>query len=144
VRVLATNEMHVALSLKEIVITAAEERFAAAPILLLGPPRRRLFGGAGRRVPGVGIAAGEGTTDLSVSLFEFSKTRQTLEEKQDYYLAIFFRYGVNSLIARFVFKVKPRMRVSGLADVEAAIDGSARDVIQAALLSAGAQSVEFE
>lgn len=143
-KVLPATEMLVALDIREIVITAAGERFASAPILLLGPPRRKLFGGTARPVLGVGSAAAAGTTSLSVSLFEFSKTAPILEEHQSHYLTIFFRFCVESLVKRFVFKVKPRMRVSGLASIEAEIYGDAREVIETALLSSGAQSVEFE
>ena len=143
-RVLPATEMLVTLDRKEIVITADGERFAAAPILLLGPPKRTLFGGSARPVLEVGRSELSGTTELSVHLFDFPRTAQALEENQAHYLATFFRYAVESLIKRFLFKVKPRMRVSGLAGVEAVIDGNSRDVIRAALFSAGAQTVEFE
>jgi hypothetical protein len=58
-------------------------------------------------------------------------------------LEIFFRQALKHLFAASLFRIKPAVAVYGSRDLAAAFGGYQEDILRAALLTAGAQAVQF-
>ena len=59
-------------------------------------------------------------------------------------LEVFFRQALKTLFAASTFRVKPSVTVHGSRQLSAAFGGYQEDILRKALLTAGAQTVQFQ
>lgn len=78
-----------------------------------------------------------------VRLFDSKSEPPTGIKKADC-LELFFRQALKTLFARSRFRIKPTVTVHGSRTVAAALGGYHEDILRKALLTAGAQAVEFQ
>ena len=127
----------------EIVVSNKDICIVAAPILHLGPLQRTLMNGIQRNVMGIGRDTPALDVDCSVRLFAEQPMPADVRRERSRYLGRFFRVVFREVIGSYVFKVKPKVRVSGFAAINALPAGYTTPQLQQALREAGAFAVEF-
>jgi hypothetical protein len=122
-----------------------DEHVSWVPRIYVAPRRRRLE----RWLKGpvallsVGTPPGVSSPGHEVGLFD-SDSQPPLGIKKADCLEVFFRQALKTLFAASRFRIKPAVTVHGSRQLAAAFGGYQEDILRKALLTAGAQAVQFQ
>jgi hypothetical protein len=142
-KILPVTEIDVALSTDRILLVGGGVRVESTPVVHLGPPRRRFFGGTVRDVLGIGTPSPRGAVDCSMPLFGVAELPADLRDRRGHYLGVFMAKAVMTVIKGHLLMVKPLIRVAGVEKLGSALGPDPQGTVRKAMLAAGAKEVQF-